>query len=272
MSPHPHRKEKKLGPPFVVSLLLHLGVLLVGAQFHLFTAGPLSSAPVYYVDLVNLPVANPQAGAAGGAGGGAPEPAAPPPPPAPPAMKLPTRAPQQTKAAKAPAPAPPATSPRGKGESSKEFEERLARLERDAESRRQAAVLDALRKKVTAGTAGKGGDTGTANTAGKGGAPGASGTQAGSYYDTYIRSRLEDAFQVEDTFKPDQNKVVVVRITIGRTGKITSLQVDQNSSDKMFNDAVMRTITRAERDFPPTPTGAPVELHFRFRPQEVRKQ
>ena len=263
----PHRKEKNLGPPFVVSLLVHIAVLIVGARLHLFTAGALSTAPVYYVDVVNLPVANPQAGSASGGGGGAPEQPASPPPPAPPAMKLPMKAPP-AKSAKAPAPAAPTTSPRRKGESSKEFDERLARLERDAEARRQAAVMEALQKKV----AGKGGGTGTSGAPGRAGAPGGTGTQAGSYYDTYIRSRLEDAFQVEDTFKPDQSKVVAVRITIGRTGKITALQVERTSNDKMFNDAVMRTITRAERDFPPTPTGGPVELRFVFKPQQVGKQ
>ncbi|HEY6007986.1 MAG TPA: TonB family protein, partial [Geobacteraceae bacterium] len=73
-------------------------------------------------------------------------------------------------------------------------------------------------------------------------------------------------------FKPDATKVMLVRITIGRNGKIASLQVERKSGDKMFNDAVMRTIARAEKDFPPTPDGAQVELQFLFRPQEVSKQ
>jgi colicin import membrane protein len=259
MTSWPQRKEKKLGPPFVVSLLCHLLFVFLCAWSNLLGPIALKSAPVYYVDLVNLPVAHPQA-ASGEAAGGAPQ--LPPPKAASPAMKLPAKAVEPAKETKAPAPA----AQRAKGETSREFEERLARMERDAEARRQAGVMEALRNKAAAGTAAK------AGTAARAGAPGASGTQAGSYYDTYIRSRLEDAFRVEDTFKPDQNKIMLVRITIGPRGRIMALQVDQKSSDKMFNDAVMRAISRAEKDFPPSPNGAPVELPFRFSPQEVRKQ
>lgn len=252
MSPRPHRKEKKLGPPVVVSLLFHLLVLVGFTRLQFFAATPVNEPPVY-VDLMNLPVAKPQAGAPASTGNEPAPPSAqlPAQPPSPPEMKLPAKA----KAAKTAA--PPQTKPESSAETSKEFAERLARLERQAEAKHAAAAIEALRKKTMA--------PGT----GKAGAPGGTGKEAGSYYPSYIRSRLEDAFRVEDTFKPDRNKVVTVRLTIGRAGRITSLQVEKNSADKMFNDAVMRTITRAEKDFPKPPDGNPVTLSFVFKPQEV---
>ncbi|HEY6838049.1 MAG TPA: energy transducer TonB [Geobacteraceae bacterium] len=250
MNPRSYRKEKKLGPPVVASLLFHLLLLVAFTRLQFFTPTTISEPPVY-VDLMNLPVAHPQAGAPAAVGNepSTPAPAQPPAqPPAPAEMKLPAK----TKSTKAPAP----TKPESSTETSKEFAERLARLERQAEARHAAAAIDALRKKVGSGS-------------GKAGAPGGTGNEAGSYYPAYIRSRLEDAFRVEDTFKPDRNKVVIVRLTIGRAGRITSLQVEKSSPDKMFNDAVMRSITRAERDFPKTPDGNPVTLSFVFKPQEV---
>jgi colicin import membrane protein len=119
--------------------------------------------------------------------------------------------------------------------------------------------MEALRKKVTGSAPKAGAATGT-------------GKEGGSVYATYVRSRLEDAFRAEDTFKPDSSKVVTVRLTIGRSGRVASLQVEKKSPDKMFNDAVMRAISRAERDFPPPPDGGTVELSFVFKPQEVGKK
>ncbi|HEY6009646.1 MAG TPA: energy transducer TonB, partial [Geobacteraceae bacterium] len=171
MNPRLQRQEKKLGPTFIVSLLCHLVVILVCARLNILGAITLSSAPVYYVDVVNLPVAHPQAAESAG-GAAAPELTPAPPPSTPPAMKLPAKAAEQAKKPQAKAPAAPATAaPGSKRETSREFEERLARLERNADTRRQAAAIEALRKKVASGAAGTGGP------AGRAGAPGASGTQ-----------------------------------------------------------------------------------------------
>jgi colicin import membrane protein len=248
------RKEPGPGGMLVCSFIFHVAIFLVITQFNFLPGLHTDNSPVYYVDVVNLPVASPQAGLpTGGADVASPPVAEPPPPTAPPQMKLP--------AAK---PAPPATGKKQQKVSSttataQEFEERLAKLEQDADAQHQAAALEAARRRA-AGT-------------GKGpvGMPGATGKEAGSDYSSYIRSRLEDAFRQEDVFKPDRNKVVVVTLSIGRTGKIVGKRFERSSSDIMFNNAVERAINRAERDFRPPPGGGTFEHGFVFKPQGVGK-
>lgn len=238
----------------VCSFLFHLAIFLIITRYNFLPAPSADNTPVYYVDVVTLPVASPQAGTPTG-GGPAPAPVTEPPPPQPEPqqMKLPTAKPAPKSAGKKlPQPSEPA-------ESAREFEERLAKLERETEARHQAAALEAARKRATA--------------VGKGpvGMPGATGTEAGSDYSNYIRSRLEDAFRQEDTFKPDRNKVVEVKLTIGRTGKIIGKRYDRSSNDIMFNNAVERAITRAEKEFKPPPGGGTYEHGFVFKPQGVGK-
>ena len=247
-------REPKLGYPVVLSLTFHILVYAILAYLHVFSSLKLSEAPVYYVDLLNLPVAEPRAGSPTAATSLAPPkvqaaPAPPTPQSRTPEMKLPVRAPEKPTAAK-PQPAP-------KAETSREFEDRLARLERDSEAKHAAAAIEALQKKTAAGRTG---------------VPGGKGTQAGSDYSGFIRSRLEDAFRKEDTFKRDRSKMVAVRLVIGVNGRIGTIWVDRESSDKMFNDAVLRAIHRAEKEFVPPPGGMQVELGFVFKPQEVGKK
>ena len=234
-----------------LSAVIHVCIYLVLLEFNFPTR--FKEAPVYYVDVLNLPVANPQAGAPATG-----EPAPPSPRQTRPAdheMTLPAKAPQKAPASKPEAAARPA---REEPATNREFDERIARMEREVGARNESAALDALRKRV----AGKG----------RAGMPGAAGTEAGSDYGSYIRSRLEDAFRAEDTFKPDKSKIVAVRLIINRMGKIASQRIEKISSDKMFNDAVMRAISRAERGFRPPPGGGQVELSFVFKPQEVGRK
>ena len=55
-------REQKLGYPVVLSLTCHILVYAILAYLHVFSSLKLSEAPVYYVDLLNLPVAEPRAG------------------------------------------------------------------------------------------------------------------------------------------------------------------------------------------------------------------
>lgn len=249
------RKEPGPGGMLVCSFLLHLAFFLITTQFNFTSTLRADNTPVYYVDVVNLPVASPQAGSpAGGSPAPAPAPATPPPPIASPQMKIPAAKPATN------APVKPQQKSANGAETAKEFEERLAKLERDNEARHQAAALEAARKRAAG--AGKG----------PAGMPGATGTEAGSDYASYIRSRLEDAFRQEDTFQPDRNKVVEIRLTIGRSGKIISKRFERSSNDIMFNNAVDRAISRAERDFRPPPGGSTFEHGFVFKPQGVGKK
>ncbi|WP_243372055.1 TonB family protein [Geotalea sp. SG265] len=238
----------------VCSFLCHAVIFLIATNLNFLPGLHTDNSPVYYVDVVNLPVANPQAGSPAGGTASAP-PAVEPPPQIkePSQMKLPAVKPAPKAAGKQQAKLSPGT------ETAQEFEERLAKLERDTEARHQAAALEAARRRATG--AGRG----------QAGMPGATGTEAGSDYASYIRSRLEDAFRQEDIFTPDRNKVVEVRLTIGRTGRIIGKRYDRSSSDMMFNNAVERAISRAERDFRPPPGGGTFEHGFVFKPQGVGK-
>jgi colicin import membrane protein len=191
---------------------------------------------------VTLPVASPQAGT--------PAPAAPAPvQPTAPAMALPAAKPKakplppvKGKAEKAPAPV----------EDSREFSERMEKIERQAEEKRQAEVLARLKK---------GGSKAV-------GMPGATGTQAGSDYSAYIQSRLKDAFKqviAAQTSAPQ----VLVRLTIGADGRIANYRVEKKSGDAVFDEAVYRAVTLAGRNFKPPPGGVPFERVFRFKPEGV---
>lgn len=233
------------------SALCHLALYFSLVTFHFNWLGTPKEAPVYYVDVVNLPVAHPQAGSPTASDMAQ----APHPSPQPQEMKLPAKAGMK--------PATPAVPDKGgkptpAGESAREFEERLARLEREAEARHEAAALESLRKRA----------------AGSGktpvGMPGATGSEAGSDYASYLQSRLKDAFKTTIAFQ-SKNPEVVVRLTIDRSGRVVRFLMERSSGDKVFEDAVARAVGKAEKTFPPPPNGGTFENGFVFRPQGVGK-
>lgn len=231
------------------SAVIHLALFFLLVNFN-FPAR-FKEAPVYYVDLLDLPVANPQAGTPGSTRG---TPAPPPPAPSQPRqMTLPTKAAQKAAPRQVAATQPKQTDA---AESAREYEERLARLEQEASARHATAAIDALRKKA--------GGKGTA------GMPGAAGTEAGSDYPSYIQSRLRDAFTSTIAFQ-HKNPEVAVRITISRTGRVSRVRLERSTGDKVFEDAVTRAIAKAEQTFPPPPRGEEFESGFVFRPQGVGK-
>jgi colicin import membrane protein len=252
----PQRKNGALGVLVGYSAIAHLIVFFILLNFQ-FPAH-FKEAPVYYVDVLDLPVAHPQAGTPSGAEHqpAPPQPAPPQPAaPAPREMTLPSKP-----AAKTPLKQTTAIIPKQPEapDTAREFEERIARLEREAAARHEAAALEALKKR--------------AGSKGPIGMPGATGNEAGSDYASYIRSRLEDAFRKEDTFKPDSGKVVIARLTIDQNGRIVNQRYEQRSNDRMFDDAVARAIARAEKEFKRPPGGGQFEHVFVFKPQGVGKK
>lgn len=238
---------------FLGSFLLHALIFFVVTQFHSFLPAPIEE-PVYYVDVVNLPVAAPQAGS----------PAAPAPPgqtmptpkvePPSPAMRLPQ---PKSPAKKAPAKPTPVTT-KEPGESAQEFQERLAHLEKATEARHESAALDALRKRVAMGGRPVGMPTGT-------------GREAGSDYASYIRSRLVDAFKTTIAYQSKAPQVVVV-LTIDKSGRIVRRRIQRTTGDRLFEDSVNLAIAKAEKDFKPPPGGGTFEYGFIFSPQGVGKK
>jgi colicin import membrane protein len=231
------------------SLVIHLACYIVLVKFHYYSL-PLTEGPVYYVDVVTLPVANPRAGNPSSSGGA-------PPLPAREEMAVPAHSPQKAVAKpKTPVGKKPATP----AETARQFEERMAKIEQEVAAKHTMAALDALQKKVAG--SGKGGRTGI---------PGGKGMEAGSDYAGYIRSRLTDAFRTTISFQT-KNPEVMVRLTIDRTGKIAGLRLERSSNDRIFEDSVINAIVKAEQTFVPPPGGGKFEYSFRFAPEGVSKK
>jgi len=246
----PHRKYPGPWGMFTLSFLCHLALFSLIIWFQSPPVFNPSEEPVTYVDMVTLPVASPQAGTPAPAEEQAQKaPAAPAPVrPAAAAMALPAAKPK----AKLPPPAKGKAEKPAPVDDGREFSERLEKIERLAEDKRQAAVLARLRK---------GGSKAV-------GMPGAKGTEAGSDYSSYIQSRLKDAFR-EVMASQTRAPQVLVRISIGPDGRITSYRVERNSGDPLFDDAVARAVALAGRSFKPPPGGLPFERVFRFKPEGV---
>ena len=248
--------SRKLARPYpgplgmlAVSLACHLAVFFIIATWYTPELGPDQEA-VTYVDMVTLPVASPQSGMPAPASEGQSQSAAPAPPPAAP----PAPAPVMTQPAKPSAKAPAKVEQPSAAAEAQAFNERMARLERIAQDKRQAEVLEKLKKKGTS--------TQTGMPTGKG-------TEAGSDYHSYLQSRLKDAFRgviVSQTKAP----VVIATITVSPEGRITEYRVKEGSGDPLFDDAVSRAVKLAGKSLVPPPGGAQFREEFRFKPEEVK--
>lgn len=244
--------DLKPGWMLIVSLLLHLVIIAVFSRAQLFTAD-LHEAPAYYVDLISLPTVEPEAGTPQPAPTQAP-PTLPTAQPATPAMTLPVKQAALQPQKSAPStPSPAADS----NQEAREFNERLNRLEYNTEAKRQAAVLESLQKKAASRS--------------RNGAPSGSGTTPGYDYGAYIQSRLKDALSSTIVYRSKQPEAAV-HLYIDRNGKLLRYVMVKPSTDKLFNDSVIRTIEKAKSSFPVTPNGADFDKLYMFSPQEVNKK
>jgi colicin import membrane protein len=246
-------KDTGMGVSFMASTVIHMTVFLLLAWYSSHRP-PLKVAETYYVDVVNLPVASPQAGSPGQKESGSQ--AATPPKAAETPMALPAKPKAGSTTAgakpiKAPAAVKTATS-----ESSAEFAERMAKLERAAEARQEEATLARLRDKVKN------------QGSGRAGMPGASGKEAGSDYLAYVQSRLKDAFQ-KTISHSSQNPEMAVRIFIDTDGKLSRKKAERSSGDRAFEISVLRAIDLAGEHFTPPPNRKVFEGVFVFRRESI---
>jgi colicin import membrane protein len=246
-----HRPKKEFGLVVAVicSLLAHVLFFAVFSFLDFFRIAQTNAAPVYYVDMVNLPVANPRSGSPTQRGSNE----TPSPPETPREMSSPATPPQ-----KLPEPVPVKKTPEPRAESEKEFRERFARLEKKVAGQQTESAIDKLRAKVAAGS-------------GRAGMPGGTGTEAGSDYGSYIQSRLRDAFE-KTISSSGRTPMVVVRLTISRSGKVIGYRIERSTGDKIFEDSVSRAVYLAEENFPPPPGGKEFQQGFIFKPEGVGKK
>ena len=239
------RKDTGLGVATALSVAFHAAAFafLVWWQQMIPNLGPVQTT--YYVDVVNLPVANPRSGSPTETGN---EQKSAPPAPAPPTMAVP-------KASSKTAPGKKTTTT--PTTESAAFQERMAKLEGKADAQRQTAAFEALRKKVAA--------------RGKVGMPRGTGTESGSDYTAYLHSRLKDAFRDTISYQT-KNPFVMLRITIDGDGRIIRTRIEKSTGDKAFELSVMRAITLAEQTIVPPPSKTVYEGAFVFKPQGVTQR
>lgn len=242
--------ERGFGVSIAVSTVIHLLIFMALFWFNWLAPAALVKQDTYYVDIVNLPVAAPQAGtpAREEPETAAPAPSAPEKQMALPAPKIPAPA-KPLKNQKTPAKAMPAAE-------AESFAEKMARLEGKVESREEEAKMEQLRRRVAAGASGKSG------------MPGSKGTQAGSDYAAYIQSRMKDAFR-STIFYTSKNPEVVVRVFIDSNGKLSRKKVERSSGDRAFELSALRAIDLASQKFTPPPDRKVYEGIFVFRPQGI---
>lgn len=243
-----------MGVSFIVSTVIHLTVFLLLAWYGSQRV-PLRLEETYYVDVVNLPVAAPQAGLPSQKGSDAPRAEAPLKTPTPP-MALPAPPKPGTKSQAAKQPATPKKAADPASESSSEFSERMAKLERAAETRQEEATLARLREKVRS------------QGSGRAGMPGGVGKEAGSDYMAYVQSRLKDAFQ-KTIQHSSQNPEMSVRIFIDSDGKLARRKAERSSGDRAFEISVFRAIDAASDTFTPPPGRKVFEGVFVFKREGI---
>lgn len=243
------KSDRTAGWTFTLSLALHLLAIFVFSNTDIFRSRLIESAP-YYVDIISLPTQEPSP-----AGSTHTLPAMPPP-----AQTAVVQKPVMTLPAKQ-SPLTPTTSPAAaeqqqKEQEAREFKERMNRLERGSDARRQSEALASLQKRVSEKKA-----VGLSTNPG---------INPGADYGAYIQSRLKDALSTTIVYR-SQKPEASVHIFIDRTGKLIKYVMVRPSADKLFNNSVIRTIEKAKADFPPVPSGAGFDKLYVFSPQEVTK-
>lgn len=240
-----------MGVSCIVSTVIHLAVFLLLVWWGKLFPVNMAIQETYYVDVVNLPVADPRAGSPVQKGN---EAEISPPPPVIPAreMSLPEKAKQGATAARPDAKT--AKSPDANADAA--LAERIAKIARSAEASREEAVIDRLRSKLKS------------SGSGRSGMPAAGGTEQGSDYTAYIQSRLKDAFRNTISFS-SKSPEMIVRLFIDSGGKLSRRVTERSSGDRAFELAVMRAIDMASEKFTPPPDKKMFEGVFVFKPQGI---
>ena len=238
------RIDTGFGVSFTASAVIHLAVFLLLAWWSRQFPAHFPIQETYYVDVVNLPVLAPRSGSSSQKPAQAETV---------PSMTVPAlsgNAPKIMVKSIKPAAQQEAS------ETEEAFNERMAKLERNNEARREEDVLEKLRSKVKAGA--------TTKT----GMPGAGGAESGSRYADFIKSRLEDALKVTSYYTTNKPEVAV-KLTIAADGRLVRMKVEHSSGDAAFELAVRRAIDLASEKFTPPPNHLVFENGFVFRPKGI---
>lgn len=235
-----------LGGMVGISAVLHLVFFFVAITLGNLREQFTPAKEVTYVDILDLPTANPKEGK-GSAGQQAwipPAPAASAPQAAPVAPKSEMSLPQK----KAP-------QPTGESHADEEYLRKIQSLREKQEGRHEEAALEAIRARLAQSAPGDKGGKGSI-------------TGKGSDYASYVQMRLHLAFQLPGT-QLKKGTEEVVELVIDPTGRIVSRQFSQQSTDPLFHAAVNRAIDGAQKALIPPPDKQTFTRQFRFRPEGV---
>jgi colicin import membrane protein len=239
-----------LGVSFIFSAVIHLAVFLLMFWLGRFAPENMHVQETYYVDVVNLPVADPRAGSPSQKGNDSEQ--APPPraPENPMSMPAPPKPDLKSKTGKNPAKSNDAAS------ESSSFAERMAKLENKSEAQHAAESLAQLQNRSKS------------SGSGRSGMPATSGTEKGSDFTAYIQSRLKDAFRETISYS-SKNPEMAVRLFIDTNGKLVRSKTERSSGDRAFEIAVLRAIDLASEKFTQPPNRKVFEGVFVFKPQGI---
>ncbi|MEZ4485063.1 MAG: TonB C-terminal domain-containing protein [Syntrophotaleaceae bacterium] len=265
-------QDPKIGRIFLASLLLHLAVVLIFSGAFTQRRTP-PKRPVYYVDLTQLPVANPRAGRPDGQSG-APKAAqeaprkAPQNSPAPvqiPAQKIqepvpavkktapPTPAKTTAKPAKTTATASQSAKAQTAPKSTPTTKKSTASTEADYQTAmgavdklRRKQEMDALKQKLAA-LSGVDSRAGTATGGGGGssaplGMPDGTGDQIGVSQELWLQERLTKNWSLSKYQVVRRAREARVRIRYNADGVLTGKKFLKPSGDSTFDDSVTRAI------------------------------
>lgn len=252
MIPRQARVDAGIGVSFLVSTVIHLAVFLLLLWWgKLFPAG-MAVQETYYVDVVNLPVADPRSGSPVQKGNDSENAPALPAPPVN-SMSLPEKARPAAKAALKPGSALPKTSAESPDAA---FDKQFEKIQKKVADRQVEEAIARVNSKVKS------------SGSGRSGMPSAGGSEQGSDYSAYIQSRLKDAFRDTISYS-SRSPEMIVRLFIDPGGKLTRRMTERSSGDHAFELAVMRAIDLASEKFPPPPGKKSFEGVFVFKPQGI---
>ena len=260
--------EQGLRRTIILSLALHLLVLALFAGDFL-PRRKLDERPVYVVDLLNLPVKDPQAGRPDAARQPQKTPDKPPEPPAaaappekapekaPEPVKLPPKTPEPPKPEVKPVPskeAPPKPTPAKEPAPTDSVAQRIEDLRRKQEIEEKKAALEALRSKDTRG---RGTDAPV-------GMPDGKGTEVGIEQQLWLKEFLKQAWALSKYQISRRDLEALVVLEFDPSGRLINYRFTKKSGDDRFDDSVRKAVLKLNEITLPIPPGKRVEQEAKF--------
>jgi colicin import membrane protein len=140
---------------------------------------------------------------------------------------------------------------------------RLAPLKKDTSSELEKAI-EGVRKKVEASSA-RQAATGPRERVAE------TNLAMNAYYEA-LWSRIKAEWALPRGILPSENLEAVIDVTIGRSGNVTSLNIEKGSGNRYFDQSAIRAIRKAS-PFPPIPDtirGSEMDLGIRFHSSQFR--